>query len=368
MNSDEGNAAASAIALAKRIEREYGVETSVVVENPRAKLQWASPVPQIYVIEPEADALKKFRQISKLLEGPENWFAEIRPAVPVAELEKIVERNPGMLRQYVGPIGILNPFLFQTEVHGNYASRVRDSVGKKFRNEIRAIVKDARKRLHESNAEMARQNRLLKQRAKKFIGPIENKQLIANLRAAAEKIARQDPDLLVALDLPGRPAGLMLKRVLLQSFGKSPQLFFIDPELAKNFGARDSASAAVLERFKQDCPALAARLKGAKVAVIDDQVAKGITSSGVERLLARCGSRQVSFFPLSKYSAEPPPSWWSRKRILGIEHGSGFTSRKIQDLTPREQEKARNFRKHLKMIAERAASSPKRARSQRTLR
>ncbi len=226
------------IKLAKQIEKEHNVKTCVIRKRENNPLPWITSTEgfAIYVIAPPeqrhlVETIHREHQMSG---------AMIQHMYPVEEMLKIIRQNPARIRNELGGMGFLVPFFFNDEVHGKYSAEFTEKFKEEFGPQIDKEVNARLERLAASEKKIVEQYkafmRRVKEREKRLLGPIEERDLTRQMSEMAEHIHKKKGKVLIVLDKSGRPLGLPLKRILREAYKRDVKVFFLDPKKARTEG------------------------------------------------------------------------------------------------------------------------------------
>ncbi len=369
------------IAFARQIEERYGARTSVIALDKKSRFPWATSSEEhtLFIIEPQKDNARIFQQVRQELEQAPvpNRFL-VQPMYPTEELAQLLEEKPELIRSNLGAMGFLVPFFFHREVHGHFQQEVQTHLQERFGKKLEHEIEARKKRLAESDKNI---RKAIRQRQKeeritgprtiwyttpdfatarkhkqlrtKLISPAEQKELIQQFQQLAERVHKTNPDLLIALDQSGRPVGTTLTKILQQAHGKSIPLFFLDPHYLIQQNAKPQTTQKVFER---DHPILSKKIRGARIMLLDDQMAHGRNLLAVHALLTHYQPAEIMTGYLSRYPDKPAPSWWYQKPFITSKaRGRSLVVRRRRT-TVAERQRAANFRKALQRLAQKTAS------------
>ncbi|MBS3061729.1 MAG: phosphoribosyltransferase [Candidatus Diapherotrites archaeon] len=331
-----------AVAYAKRIEEKYGVTTSVIAQTNQG-LPWVTSGDgiTIFVIEPRKDNFKILKQLAADLEV--SSFGQPRHLVqgmhPVSEMVAITRENPSLLRSGLGAAGFLVPFLTHTEIFGKYQDEFRRAFQTAFGP---ALVNELRER--KERLKKFQQQRLQRVRMARTA---EQKQLLDQFEALAQRVHAEQPTVLIALDRSGRPVGTTVQQILKEAYGERIPLFFINPEMLRNTTLPKQTLRKLLETQH---PHLCRHLPDATVMILDDQIATGKAAGAVGELLNQFHPKKVKTEVLSEYPKTHPPSWWYQKPFL-IQSAKGRLISKRIRANQKLRRKSATIRKKFGKIA-----------------
>ncbi|MFA4907094.1 MAG: phosphoribosyltransferase [archaeon] len=354
-----------AIALAKKIEQDYGVKTSVIEASEKNPIPWITNDTRItiFVIEPRGRRESLVGKITRGIEKRQGIsIFPVQSIHPVEEMVELAKSDPEILKRGVSGTGFIVPFIFNREIHGNYAEKFRREFKRNFGKELTKQVLEKVKKTKMAEAEDARIAKIdkikeirLKERATKLVGRMERRELIKDMEKISSVAFRENPDIIVAMDRSGRPVGLMLQKIMREAHGKNVPLFFF------NYKDLAGKEADKMRKMRERNPRLARSIGGKRVFVVDDQARTKKQSLGTIEFLKRFKPKKISFECLSDYWMKPPPSWWHQKESLGVESWAERKAppkdswRKWQDMR-----KVAGLRKNTGIIASKAAQNIKR--------
>jgi len=282
----ESKSVRAIIATAKRIEKKYKVPVSVIARTPTSPMPWISANNEatIFVVTSKIDPKGTF---AKIHEDPQFKFSPIQQMYPVTELVSMVRQNPNAIRNNIGGTGFIPPFWFNREAYGTFAKEVKKEFETQFGEKLKKEIQKRFERLGMKNQKgLNGRIKTLKAEVasrKKLVGKPEQKQIFNALERMAKQIHAEKTDVIVVLDKSGRPLALPLKKVLLEAYGITPKVFFINPSLTKP--PWDKHMQTIVQHQQQlakEHPELAKSLPGKKVMIIDDKVARGETKANIE--------------------------------------------------------------------------------------
>jgi adenine/guanine phosphoribosyltransferase-like PRPP-binding protein len=350
--AQESDRTALYIAKAKEMEGKYGIKICVIRKRKASQpsIPWMTPEDGLcmFVIEPQSNNGVLGRKIYQELDS---LYINVQLTCPVSEWVKMVRADPTRIRNGLGGLGFIVPFFFNDEVYGNYAREFQRTFKTEFGAQLKQAIitrasafRESRKRLVEEHLSMVRKT---EERATHIIGPIEEAELTDALVEMAEDAHKNRATIILAFDRSGRPLGVMLRHILKDAYGKSPELFFVDPTVV-----RQGLTPMLKKKFERECPRLVKKLPGASVVVVDDQVWQGHSLSCMSELLEQYHPKKLTVRVLSHFPSEPPPSWRGKPGV-GIRDIKGsFIGRGVRD---NERKKVVELRRKMSALSSKTA-------------
>ena len=350
------------VAEAKRIEKEHGVRTSVVVVSNKSKLPMTTTGDGVMIalVEPMAnDAALTLKVRDDMLKHglrmADRGYCFVTPAPPIREAVDLIKSQPEAMRWGLASHGFLAP-VFHKEVYGDYYKELdatfKRTFGLTYRTAIAARIARYNRKIKGIRSRTTKQRIAEKELETKLLGKREQRMIIKRLEQITTELVTQNPDILIVLDRSGRPVGRALNH-LLKKLGKKTQVFFLDPHIMKtamdrNGTAKKEASAKKV--FAKEFPGLIKALPNASVAIIDDQIHEGLSFNAVEALLKKYSPRVVYRHYLNQVTSLANEVSWRKHRVHEIELGENTFRSRRKKLSPEEKRKVVGLRKGWNVI------------------
>ncbi len=324
------------IKLAQKIQKEFDAKVLVVRINPEQVVKQFQNQNgfSIYVVNGKRDA-----EISNYCNN-----SEIK-AQFIPDIRVILSSDKSQIDKWLEEKGFLNGILFHRIVYTNYDPKIRDKIYLKYGLVVwhylqrlhQIVQKEMWEKVHDSEI------------SKDIIGQKEQEELIVQAQQIAEKLKDTDANMIIALDVSGRPVGLLVKRILKEVYKIDLPLFFFNPNVLKVRFNQDKELDELTKLFQREYPILSKKINSSKIILLDDQIASGTTFSLAYTLLSKLGAKKVDPHYLSSITDNHEPSWRNAHRdSIGIKESSNSftTSRDIRD-----RQKMKILRDRLKTIA-----------------
>ncbi len=347
------------VKTAKRIEKEFGVKACVIRKNEKSMIPWitSSEGFAIYIIAGQ----EKREIVEKIHQKYQMSGVMVQHMYPVEEMLKIIRANPARIRNELGGMGFLVPFFFNEEVYGKYSAEFTEKFKAEFGPQLNREINARLERLAQSEKRSVEQYnafmRRVKEREKRLVGPIEERDLSRQMKEMAEHINKKKGKVLIVLDKSGRPLGIPLKKILREAYKRDVKVFFLDPKKARVAGIEKLTLASESAKtLAKEHPYLVKAVRNKQVMLVDDQIWQGKALTSVAELLKPFKPKGIDATYLSAYPTEPQPSWRSHQmhHIREPENaGREFVSKQAE-LSAYERTRLNKMRARLNRAAENA--------------
>ncbi|MCX6803197.1 MAG: phosphoribosyltransferase [Candidatus Diapherotrites archaeon] len=350
--------------IASELTSKYGYPVSVIHRNKKSIVPFLTAAEDmtVYIVAPRDKSEELIKTLGKDYPQFSREF-ELQITHPANEFIKLIKERPAMLREGLGGMGFITPFMFHTEIIGNYSRGFVAALKENFDPELNRQIYERIKRLAESRLETMRSMRYeirkANEKEEKLVGKLEQKDLARQMQKMSEEIHANGSEVLIILDKSARPLGLPIKNILREAFKREVQIFFVNPEFAKRFKGDPARLKKLLDR---EHPQIGKAIAGKRVSIVDDQVYEGKSISQMKKLLMAYKPQNIHATVLSQWGAELSPSWRKQRKHHVEEYGKKKFVLERAELTPEDAKRLANMRKGLGFVAARVVKNIRRTK------
>lgn len=330
---------------------------------------------RLFVISSEETAEYDNEILSFLYKQGENYFLKNIPdfylTFGVLDYKKWIENFSDNILSEARGLTKFGPYLWASVVYGQkYMSLIKDEVKKAFGDDIIERMRAERKRWKGKirRDEIKRYKERKKQADKLVLNETEQDQIKRFLKDA-EQTYLDGRRVFVGADGSGRPVAKAIGWYLEEKVCQDCEIFFVDPHQLIAFSDDEELEEEKFAKFasslEQENPSLYQYLvkNPELVCYVDDQIGNEYSSKIFFRFCNfLCNKKldeqaNVGFITLLKEfkNDNPPPSWWKRRDVQGIE----LVPQNHFSLTSKESptKESEDFYRRLKQLAEEFAQT-----------